>query len=461
MLRFKQLTLLLGDLLALNLGLFIAAATRSWHLPPTNWLDLLVAFALLFFIAIILMFIIGLYDVDRAKNNRAFFQKIIFSALIWLILGIIFFYISPAAKLSPKTILVLTALLGYTIIALWRFCYNRFLSAKILQTKIIFVGLTSEVAELINLFKAEPERGFVMLGCIVENSQATSLPLVEISKTPVVSSIAELIKTQPGIAPELVIIAPGAGSELLHQELYRLLFNQVSVLELATFYEQIQKRLPPFTFSESWFVTHLTEQHKKMYDRARIIFDYTIAIIMALFFFLTFPIIGLILKFSSKGPVLFKQTRLGRNGIPFIMYKYRTMRVLAADGSAETAGPQFASHGDDRVTKFGKFLRRTRLDELPQCLNILRGEMGLIGPRPERPEFVATLTAQMPFYSLRHLVKPGLTGWAQLQQAYYGDIAENLKKLEYDLYYIKNRGAWLDLAIILRTFNVIFRMIGR
>ncbi|MBU1613287.1 sugar transferase, partial [Patescibacteria group bacterium] len=130
-------------------------------------------------------------------------------------------------------------------------------------------------------------------------------------------------------------------------------------------------------------------------------------------------------------------------------------------GSAETDGPKFAEAHDGRVTKVGKFLRRSRLDELPQFINIFRGEMGLIGPRPERPEFVRQLTERMPFYELRHLVKPGLTGWAQLRYGYYGTIDENLRKLEYDLFYIKNRNIFLDAVIVLRTVNVLVRMIGR
>ena len=134
---------------------------------------------------------------------------------------------------------------------------------------------------------------------------------------------------------------------------------------------------------------------------------------------------------------------------------------LAADGSAETGGPQFAADKDVRITTVGKFLRLIRLDEIPQFINILKGEMSVIGLRPERPEFVTQLTEKMPYYALRHLIKPGLTGWAQVNNAYYGTIEENLQKLEYDLFYIKNRSLTLDIAIILRTVNTVLRMAGR
>ena len=145
----------------------------------------------------------------------------------------------------------------------------------------------------------------------------------------------------------------------------------------------------------------------------------------------------------------------------FKVFKFRTMKALTADGSAETQGPQFASDKDSRVTGVGHFLRRTRIDEIPQFINILKGQMSIIGPRPERPEFVEQLTEKMPYYALRHLIKPGLTGWAQIHNAYYGTIEENLRKLEYDLFYIKNRNFALDASIILRTIATVLKMMGR
>jgi len=220
-------------------------------------------------------------------------------------------------------------------------------------------------------------------------------------------------------------------------------------------------RIPPFTFSEGWFVAHLQEQQKKIYDRLRILSDYLLALIVGVFFIITFPLVALAIKLSSKGQIFFSQDRVGKGGLIFRVYKYRTMKSLSADGSAETNGPQFASAKDVRITSVGKILRLTRIDETPQFINILKGHMSFIGPRPERPEFVVQITEKMPFYSLRHLIKPGLTGWAQVNESYYGTIEENLRKLEYDLYYIKNRNFTLDISILLRTVNTILRLAGR
>ena len=208
-------------------------------------------------------------------------------------------------------------------------------------------------------------------------------------------------------------------------------------------------------------MANLHEQHKKIYDRFRILTDYVLAVFIGIFFIVTFPLVALAIKLNSRGRIFFVQNRIGRQGLVFKVYKYRTMMSLSADGSAETGGPQFAADKDARITSVGKILRLTRLDEIPQFINILKGQMSVIGPRPERPEFVRQLTEKMPYYPLRHLIKPGLTGWAQINNAYYGTIEENLRKLEYDLFYIKNRSFTLDVAIILRTINTVLRLAGR
>ncbi len=393
----------------------------------------------LFLLAAIILFIAGLYDVSKAKNSWAFYQKIIISALVWTIFGVIYFYINPKNAIAPKTILLLTAVIGFGLISLWRFFYNKFISTT-LKYNIIFAGRTKEVAQLINAIQNEPQMGYLVLGVIDEN-EPSSLTLA---------------------SANIIVLAPHmAANENLMKKLYQSLFQQVSIVNLADFYESVMHRIPPFTFSEGWFVANLREQQKKIYDRFRILTDYILATIIGIFFIATIPFIALAIKLNSKGKIFFSQNRVGRQGLIFKVYKYRTMKSLTADGSAETGGPQFAADKDARITSVGKFLRLTRLDEIPQFINILKGEMSVIGPRPERPEFVTQLTEKMPYYSLRHLIKPGLTGWAQIHNAYYGTIEENLQKLEYDLFYIKNRGLTLDVSIILRTVNTILRLAGR
>jgi len=173
----------------------------------------------------------------------------------------------------------------------------------------------------------------------------------------------------------------------------------------------------------------------------------------------SFPIMllsAIATKIVSPGPVLFSQTRVGTNGAHFTIYKFRTMHL-----HAEKSGAQWASKEDNRLIPLGSFFRKTRIDELPQCWNILKGEMSIVGPRPERPEFTETLTKDIPYYDLRHVVKPGLTGWAQVSYPYGASTEDALKKLQYDLYYIKNYSLLLDLNILLRTVLVTLRRSGR
>ena len=431
MYRIKQLTILLGDLIALYIGLYLAIFFRFLQLPSAEQISkLLNSFSVLFLIAILVLFINGIYDLGKTKNNLALFQKIFISAVIWTVFGVLYFYITPNTNINPKTTLALAALSGFGLIAIWRFFYNRFIALNILKTKITFVGSSKESQKICATLKNSPQIGYE----VVEDIEAADL---------------------------IVLDYDYQKNEKLAQGLYKKIFEQTGIIELADFYEIIYNRLPPFTFSENWFLTKFQEQSKKIYDRFRLLTDFCAAIIIAIFFTITFPLIALAIKLNSRGPIFFKQARVGRGGKIFYIYKYRTMKALNIDGSAETNGPQYASEKDNRITAVGQFLRATRLDEIPQFINIFKNEMGLIGPRPERPEFVKQLTEIMPFYALRHLVKPGLTGWAQLQHGYYGTLDENLGKLEYDLYYIKNRGPFLDIAIVLKTISVVLGMIGR
>jgi exopolysaccharide biosynthesis polyprenyl glycosylphosphotransferase len=377
--------------------------------------------------------------------------------VIWVVVSTIFFYLRANDFGSPKTILALTAVFGFGLITLWRYLHNRYLSKELWKQQVVFAGWTKETEELVRLILREPERGYAVSGIVLAAGE--SLP-AELSSLPTFKNFKEF--TQTGRPVHLMVVAPElTNDQELASSLYTALFNQLTVLNLEKLYEELMGRIPPFVFSETFFLKNLNEQQKKIYDRSKIIVDYLFAGCLALVFGLTFPFVALAIKLESSGPLFYIHERVGRGGKKFRMYKYRTMKALRADGSAEESGPQFAAVNDNRVTGVGKLLRRTRLDELPQFINIFKNEMSLIGPRPERPEFVSQLTAAMPFYALRHLIKPGLTGWAQIHESYFGTLEENLRKLEYDLYYIKNRGPLLDFAIILRTINIVLRMIGR
>ncbi|HEU0050483.1 MAG TPA: sugar transferase, partial [Patescibacteria group bacterium] len=209
---------------------------------------------------------------------------------------------------------------------------------------------------------------------------------------------------------------------------------------------------------ETWFLSHLKETEKTWYEVVKRAADILIAIPFAVVTAILTPFIALLIKLSSPGPVFYSQIRVGRNGKLIKIYKFRSMRI-----DAEASGPQFTAKtaSDPRVTSIGRFLRQTRIDELPQIWNVLHGDLSLIGPRPERPEFVTPLVEKMPYYALRHLTRPGLTGWAQVKfLTPTATLDDNLTKLQYDLYYIKNRSLLLDAAILLKTVGIVLRRQG-
>src|SRR3989344_4784883 len=320
MLRIKQLTLVAGDLITLYIGLYFALYFRYWKIPGQNLQDLLSPMTQLFFLAAVILFIAGLYDISKTKNSWIFYQKIIISALAWTVFGIIYFYINTRTAITPKTILLLTAIIGFGLIALWRFFYNKFISTT-LKYNIIFAGVTAEVKELIKTIQNEPQLGYFITGIISDNeNNRNEFPGLMVAKT--IAAINEREKTGANI----IVLSPQMTADTaLLKELYNSLFRQVSIVNLADFYESVMHRIPPFTFSEGWFVANLHEQQKKIYDRFRILTDYILAVLIGIFFVLTFPFVALAIKLNSKGHIFFSQNRVGRQGLIFKVYKYRTM----------------------------------------------------------------------------------------------------------------------------------------
>ena len=255
---------------------------------------------------------------------------------------------------------------------------------------------------------------------------------------------------------DTIILVSSELKEKIGHILYEAILSRLNIHSLDTFYENVTHRVPLSALSQGWFLENLKNPEKNAYETIKRWADILLGILMIIPFGLFFIPITLLIKLTDKGSVFYKQMRIGRDGRIFYIYKFRSMIQ-----DAEKNGPQFTTAHDARVTKTGKILRTLRLDELPQALNILRNEMSFIGPRPERPEFVAELQKIMPYYNARHLVKPGLTGWAQANYKYTDSLEGNLIKLQYDLFYIKNRSLLLDALTILKTINAIIKRTGR
>ena len=252
----------------------------------------------------------------------------------------------------------------------------------------------------------------------------------------------------------IILAADPHQSSEIRTSLFACLPLNINIVSLPNFYETITGKIPIESINQMWFLENLSEGRKKTFNLAKRVYDIAFALLLlaisAPFWFL----IAFVIKFESPGNAFFLSRRLGRNNREFNLIKFRSMRV-------ENNDYRITEKDDPRVTRFGKFARRTRLDELPQLLNILKGEMSFIGPRPERPELIKDLREKIPFYQERLLVKPGLSGWAQVNEYHSPTIEDTLKKLQYDLYYIKNRTLYLDFAIILKTIATVFRQMGR
>lgn len=256
-----------------------------------------------------------------------------------------------------------------------------------------------------------------------------------------------------------IVVSPDHRPDEKEQQLlldYRL--KGLPIYSISEFFEYFFFLVPVQEIDNDWFIRSqgFAMQHSSTAVRVKRLVDVLCSLALIVISLPVLLLTSIAVKLTSKGSIFFAQTRVGIQGDSFVLYKFRTMIM-----SAESEGAKWASKDDSRVTNIGRFLRATRIDELPQCWNILKGEMSFIGPRPERPEFTSMLAEQIPYYDLRHIVKPGLTGWAQVCYPYGASVEDALRKLQYDLYYIKNYSILLDLNILLRTVLVTVRRMGR
>ncbi|MGC9046987.1 MAG: sugar transferase, partial [Minisyncoccia bacterium] len=250
---------------------------------------------------------------------------------------------------------------------------------------------------------------------------------------------------------EIIVLASHFKNEpLLTKKFIEYLKQDKIIIDSTRFYEQLFARTPLSDLNETWFFENFVHRSKFHFFVKRV-FDLVSAIILFIIFLPVMLIIAILIKLDSDGPVIYQQIRVGKNGKEFVLYKFRTMIK-----DAEKFGIKRNNLDDTRVTKIGKILRKTHLDELPQLVNIIKGDLSFVGPRPERPVFVNEYNYSVPFYSIRHIIKPGLTGWAQINYPHGLTLQDAYQKLEYDIFYIKNQSFIFDLLIILKTINHFF-----
>ncbi len=445
--QLKKFFLLAGDIAVLYLSLYLTLLLR-YQTPPnaTLWQSHFSLFTAVFAGWLIVFYISNLYDLRLAVNNARFWQLFGKGLLAAALLAVAFFYFLPQNNITPKTNLAIYLAVFAVLFALWRQFYNWSLEAYLPKNYLAIIGFDQQVKELVKELKERASLGY-RAAFIIGSASAGQ---TEFLGTPIESDfsrLAELIREKR--ITTIVLSSDPHESAELRNSLFACLPLSVNFIRLPLFYENLTGRVPVSDINQMWVLENLSEGGKIFFDLAKRALDFLSAFI---FFVATLPfwlIIALIVKLESRGPVFFVHTRLGKNGIPFRLYKFRTMREEGNDRSPTAAQ-------DKRITGFGSFLRKTRIDEIPQVLNIMRGEMSFVGPRPERPELVAELERQIPFYRERMLVKPGVTGSDQVSGEYHSPSYEDtIKKLQYDLFYIKNRSFYLDLSIILKTIYTV------
>ncbi len=439
----RKFLLLLGDIAVLYLALFLTLLVR-YGKGFDNKLDVhILPFSFIFIIWILVFYITNLYELGLSKNNLEFFSTFLYSVAANSAISIAFFYLVPFFGITPKTNLLIFVALIIILGSLWRYGFNKLIAQSGYKNNTLIIGVSPQSQDLYDFLLANPQLGYGVLGIIdVEDSTVPNI-LENLIRQKRVSTL--VLEPSTYKIPQIIDV------------FYRLLGFKINFYNLSDFYERVTGKVPLGAIDQTWFLGNLSEGSKRGYETAKKIFDLIFSSIFGVISLTLYPFIILAIKLDSPGSVFYRQLRRGRAGKNFIMLKFRTM-IKDAESSN---GAVWAQQNDNRITRVGKFLRKTRLDELPQLWNILHGEMSFVGPRAERPEFHKELEEKIPFYDERYLIKPGLSGWAQIKFRYGASIKDAAEKLQYDLYYIKNRSFLLDLGIVLKTITIVLRKEGR
>jgi len=331
----------------------------------------------------------------------------------------------------------------------WRVSIHWFLGHPDIGERILIVGSGKLAVEVAREVLSRPDAGYRIIGFVGTDAELLGKSLINPRVIGLTEQLGSIVKKE-GI--DRIVVAMGERRGLLPTDrlLELSLAGNVSIEEGASFYERVTGRVSLNMIRPSWMIFSGRGRQARITTVSRNAVHWLVALIG---FTLSLPIMiltSILIKLESKGPVFYKQERVGKNGHTFVLMKFRSMRV-----DAEKSGPVWASKDDDRTTRVGRIIRKVRIDEIPQFWNILRGEMSFVGPRPERPHFVSQLADEIPYYEQRHLIAPGLTGWAQIKYPYGASVEDARQKLQYDLFYIKNYSLLLDAIIMFDTIKII------
>lgn len=420
------------DIVLLYLSLWISIVLRySGTGHEVDWPAHIIAFSAVYGLWLLFFFIQNSFDVATFRRYTVLLQNLFVAMVVNGLIAVLYFYFQPNLILTPRRLLLINVVVAYVLVLGWHLLVKYFLKNRFIEYVYVF-AFADEPTELLQEIARHDFLGYQVVATLTEQTLATT----------------SIVKNSSIVVPDAIEATPDVLTRL-----YELRKRGVSFYSHTVFYERLLRKVYLSRVSEVWFLENVSYRQKRLYTLAKRLMDILCGLIGLALLVVTFPICAVLVKLGSPGPVFFVQKRVGQGGRVFRVYKYRTM-----------AGPvtnTWTAIDDPRVTPIGKFLRRSRLDELPQCVNVLIGNMSLVGPRPEQVHFVEQLRKTIPFYDERHVVKPGVTGWAQINNTYAATVAETQAKLQYDLYYIKHRSFFFDLEILLKTVYYVFSWRGR
>jgi len=403
--------------------------------------------ALVFALLILLLNVtFGLYRRPEKLTSTSYIARVLLAPAIGVPLAsLIVDYLPGARPLQDVPVLIAVT---FVVLLLVRHAVVLPLIATFVPHRVLVLGTGPEARLVEASIGAADMPNMTLVGFYALDKVQDAV----VSPSRVIARSAPLEETvrQLGIHEIIVAVRQQRGGVLPLRALLDCRLKGVQVTDLACFFERVHGQVPIESLKVSWLIYGDGYRQNWLRTFIKRMFDIVVSAGLLVLAAPVMVLAGTMIAVESRGPIIYRQERVGRAGRTFTVLKFRSM---AQD--AEKDGARWAAVNDSRITRVGRLLRRTRIDELPQLLNVIRGEMSFVGPRPERPEFVAMLTEQIPFYAVRHSVKPGLTGWAQVRYSYGATIEQSVKKLEYDLYYVKNHTLFLDLVILLETVRVV------
>jgi len=448
-LSLRRTFLLSSDIIVIIGSLFLAA---FWRLGPPGGLEYLDLNRLSLLgscaVFLVIFYASGMYERSTLARTTHSYRLPLIAVMISLAVIVLVFYARASGQIG-RGILVLGGVFIFLFTWGTRHIYGMAVGRGLLSKNALLVGEGKEAEAALKLISATVDSGFKVLGVV---SSKRIPPGSFIQNVPVVGNTEKLRELTDAFDIETIIVATSLSREPTLLRLLRpLRCAGIEVIDYVSLYELLAQEIPLDHINDEWLMNAALNGSVIHIRKIKRIMDFCVA---AIGLIVTFPIClittGLI-KLDSKGTVFYRQKRSGIDGNPYMVLKFRTMRQ---DAEA-TSGAVWSTSSDGRITRIGKFLRKWRIDEIPQLINVIKGEMSLVGPRPERPEFVDTLSSAIPFYRERLMVPPGVTGWAQVKFPYASSIDGARRKLQFDLYYIKHMGFFLDCMILLRTFKTI------